>query len=177
MAANASPVYKQQTGATYHAPSVVITAGTFLSGLVHVGRTRYLAGRRGEAAVHGLSASLATAMGIQIKRLKTGTPPRLLKSSLDYSQFEQQPNEKLDFLYEFNHVATQEKIPCFVTQTNERTHEIIRSNLALSALYSGNIKGVGPRYCPSIEDKVGRYPDRTAHHVFIEPEGEFSNEI
>jgi tRNA uridine 5-carboxymethylaminomethyl modification enzyme len=165
------------TGDIYHAPCVVITAGTFLSGLIHVGRTRYLAGRRGEAAVYGLSASLATAMGIQIKRLKTGTPPRLVKSSLDYTQFEQQPNEKLDFLYEFDHVATQEKIPCFVTQTNERTHEIIRSNLALSALYSGNIKGVGPRYCPSIEDKVGRYPDRAAHHVFIEPEGEGVDEI
>jgi tRNA uridine 5-carboxymethylaminomethyl modification enzyme len=165
------------TGTTYHAPCVVITAGTFLSGLVHVGRTRYLAGRRGEAAVYGLSASLATAMGMQIKRLKTGTPPRLVKSSLDYTQFEQQPNEKLEFLYEFAPVATQEKIPCFVTQTNERTHEIIRNNLSLSALYSGNIKGVGPRYCPSIEDKVGRYPDRTAHHVFIEPEGEFVDEI
>lgn len=164
-------------GQIFSTPAVVVTTGTFLKGLVHVGRTRYKAGRRGEEAVYGLSESIAQAMGVALGRLKTGTPPRLLKSSLDYSQFEKQDSQKLDFLYEFDHVEVQEKIPCYVTTTNATTHDIISQNLDQSALYSGNIKGTGPRYCPSIEDKVGRYPDRTGHHVFIEPEGEFIDEI
>jgi tRNA uridine 5-carboxymethylaminomethyl modification enzyme len=158
-------------GREFYASSVVITTGTFLNGLMHIGRTRYKAGRRGEQAVYGLSASLGRAMGVPIARLKTGTPPRLRTSTIDYSQLEQQPNEPLEYLYEFDPVHVTEKIPCYVTMTNEKTHDIIRHNLHLSALYSGNIKGIGPRYCPSIEDKVGRYPDRTSHHVFIEPEG------
>ncbi|MFA6263357.1 MAG: tRNA uridine-5-carboxymethylaminomethyl(34) synthesis enzyme MnmG [Candidatus Babeliales bacterium] len=158
-------------GREFYAPSVVITTGTFLNGLMHIGRTRYKAGRRGEQAVYGLSASLGRAMGVPIARLKTGTPPRLRTSTIDYTQLEKQPNEPLEYLYEFDPVQVTEKIPCYVTMTNEKTHDIIRNNLHLSALYSGNIKGIGPRYCPSIEDKVGRYPDRTSHHIFIEPEG------
>lgn len=165
------------TNSVYHAPCLIITTGTFMNGLVHVGRTRYKAGRRNEEAVYGLSQSIGKAMGIPVGRLKTGTPPRLLKSSIDYSKFETQISEKLDYLYEFDQIQVQEKVPCFTTYTNEKTHEIIRNSLHLSALYSGNIKGIGPRYCPSIEDKVGRYPERTAHHVFIEPEGELSNEV
>jgi tRNA uridine 5-carboxymethylaminomethyl modification enzyme len=164
-------------GTTFYAPSVVITTGTFMNGLVHVGRTRYQAGRRGEAGVYGLSASLGHAMGVSIGRLKTGTPPRLLKSTLNYEKFEAQTCEKLEYLYDFDPVTVTEKIPCFITTTNQETHDIIRKNLDLSALYSKNIKGIGPRYCPSIEDKVGRYPEREAHHVFIEPEGADSDEI
>jgi len=164
-------------GNTYHASSLVITTGTFLKGLVHVGRTRYKAGRRGEEAVYGLSDSIAKTMNVPLGRLKTGTPPRLLKSSLDYSKFEQQACEKLDYLYEFDPVDVQEKIPCFITSTTEVTHSVISKNLHLSAMYSGNIKGTGPRYCPSIEDKVGRYPDRSGHHVFVEPEGMDVDEI
>jgi len=164
-------------GVEFNAPCVVVTTGTFMNGLVHVGRTRYKAGRRGEEAVYGLSQSIGNAMGVAVGRLKTGTPPRLAKSSLDYSKFEKQESEKLDFLYEFDHVTVQEKVPCYVTYTNGKTHEIISKSLHLSALYSGNIKGTGPRYCPSIEDKVGRYPDRPSHHIFVEPEGEFIDEI
>jgi tRNA uridine 5-carboxymethylaminomethyl modification enzyme len=164
-------------GIEYYAPAVIITTGTFMNGLIHVGRTRYKAGRRGEDAVYGLSQSIGNAMGVKVGRLKTGTPPRLLRASLDYSVFDQQEKQELDYLYEFDPVPVHEKIPCYVTVTTEKTHEIIRNNLHLSALYSGNIKGIGPRYCPSIEDKVGRYPDRTAHHVFIEPEGEFSEDV
>jgi len=164
-------------GTMFYAPSIVITTGTFMNGLVHVGRTRYQAGRRGEKAVYGLSASLGAAMGVPIGRLKTGTPPRLLKSSLDYEKFEAQTCEKLEYLYDFDPVVVTEKIPCFITATNQETHDIIRNNLDLSALYSKNIKGIGPRYCPSIEDKVGRHPDRTAHHIFIEPEGADCDEV
>jgi len=164
-------------GLEFYAPCVVVTTGTFMSGLVHVGRTRYRAGRRGEEASYGLSGSIAQAMGVPVGRLKTGTPPRLLRSSIDFSQLEQQENEPLDYLYEFDELEVKETIPCFIAQTNGQTHEVISKNLHLSALYSGNIKGTGPRYCPSIEDKVGRYPDRMSHHVFIEPEGADIDEV
>ncbi len=164
-------------GTVYHAPAVVITTGTFMRGLVHVGRTRYRAGRRGEDAVYGLSDTIAEAMQAPLGRLKTGTPPRLVRESLDFSQFEQQESQPLKFLYEFDELDVEEKMPCYIAYTNEATHKIISDNLHLSALYSGNIKGTGPRYCPSIEDKVGRYPDRPSHHIFIEPEGADSNEI
>ena len=164
-------------GQTLFAPSVVITTGTFMDGLIHIGHTRYQAGRRGEAAVYGLSNSIANAMNVKIGRLKTGTPPRLLKSSLNFDVMEKQECSQLEYLYEFDAIKVVEKTPCFITQTNEITHQIIRDNLHSSAMYSGNIKGLGPRYCPSIEDKIGRFPDRSGHHVFVEPEGEFSGEI
>lgn len=158
-------------GVHYQAPSVVVTTGTFMKGLVHVGRTRYKAGRRGEAASYGLSDSIAGAMGVQLGRLKTGTPPRLRRESIDFSQIHVQDKQDLDYLYDFDPVAVEEKMPCYITATNAETCDIIRENLHLSAMYSGNIVGVGPRYCPSIEDKVGRFPGRTEHHVFVEPEG------
>jgi tRNA uridine 5-carboxymethylaminomethyl modification enzyme len=159
------------SGAIYNALCVIVTVGTFLNGTIHIGRVRYPAGRRDEASVSGLSESLSTAMSVPMMRLKTGTPPRLLSSSLDYSPFVFQPSDELDYLYEFNHQKIQERAACYVAHTNEKTHDIIRNHLHLSALYSGNITGSGPRYCPSIEDKVGRYPERGSHHVFIEPEG------
>jgi tRNA uridine 5-carboxymethylaminomethyl modification enzyme len=164
-------------GTVYTAPAVVVTTGTFMRGLVHVGRTRYKAGRRGEAASYGLSDSIAAAMNVPLGRLKTGTPPRLVRESLDYSKFDKQECQPLSYLYEFGAQQTEEKIPCYIAYTNEKTCKIISDNLHLSALYSGNIKGTGPRYCPSIEDKVGRYPERPSHHIFIEPEGADTNEI
>lgn len=160
-----------KSGNRYHAPTVVVTTGTFMKGVVHIGGTRYKAGRRGEAASYGLSDSIAQAMNVELERLKTGTPPRLLRSSLDYSKIEIQENQKLDYLYEFDEFPVEQKLPCYITQTNEKTCSIIRDNLHMSAMYSGNITGVGPRYCPSIEDKVGRFPNRLNHHIFVEPEG------
>lgn len=164
-------------GSTFYAPSVVITTGTFMSGVVHVGLTRYKAGRRGEDASYGLSESIAQEMNVKVERLKTGTPPRLRASSLNYSKMVRQETPVLDYLFEFDEVIVEEKVPCYITHTTQQTHEIIEKNLHLSAMYSGNIKGVGPRYCPSIEDKIGRFPDRESHHVFIEPEGIDVDEI
>ncbi len=160
-----------QDGTTINAPTVIITTGTFMNGLIHIGNTRFKAGRRGEDAVYGLSDSIADAMGVSFGRLKTGTPPRLLKKSIDFSQLERQICEPLSYLFEYDEKKVIEQEPCYIAQTNAKTHEIIAQNLHRSALYSGNIAGEGPRYCPSIEDKVGRYPDRPEHHIFIEPEG------
>lgn len=165
------------TGQILHAPAIVVTTGTFMKGVVHVGRTRYRAGRRDEEASYGLSESLAHEMGVELGRLKTGTPPRLARSSLDFSKLTKQETPQLDYLFEFDPVQVEEKVACYITQTTPETHKIIRDNLHLSAMYSGNIKGVGPRYCPSIEDKVGRFPDRDGHHVFVEPEGLGFDEI
>jgi tRNA uridine 5-carboxymethylaminomethyl modification enzyme len=164
-------------GFTYLAPTIVITTGTFLNGLVHIGLTSHQAGRREEEASTELSASISRVMNIELGRLKTGTPPRLLRSSLDFSVMTKQETEPLDYLYEYNDLSVTEKVPCYITHTNEKTHEIIRQNLDKSAMYSGNIKGVGPRYCPSIEDKIGRFADRTTHHVFVEPEGGDNSEV
>lgn len=164
-------------GVILYANSVVITTGTFMNGLIHIGNTRYKAGRRGADAVYGLSQSLSDEMGVSLGRLKTGTPPRLLKSSIDYTQLEKQPCEPLSYLFEYQECAVVEKEPCYIAQTNQKTHEIIAKNLHRSALYSGSIVGRGPRYCPSIEDKIGRYPDRPSHHVFIEPEGLGHHEV
>lgn len=178
-----SPTKKRVTGiktldgTIIQARAVIVTCGTFLNGIVHVGLTRYKAGQRGQAAVEGFSQSLGQAMGVQIGRLKTGTPPRLLTSSINFDVLERQPSDNLDYLFTFDHCTVEEKYPCYLAQTNEITHDIIRKNLHLSALYSGNIKGIGPRYCPSIEDKVGRYPDRPLHHVFVEPEGSDNTEV
>jgi tRNA uridine 5-carboxymethylaminomethyl modification enzyme len=110
-------------------------------------------------------------------RLKTGTPPRLLRSSLDFSKMEYQEADNLKQLFEFYPHAVNNSHPCYITHTNQKTHDIIKKNLHLSAMYSGQIKGVGPRYCPSIEDKIGRFPDKTSHHVFVEPEGTETEEI
>lgn len=165
------------SGELLEAPSVVVTTGTFMNGVVHVGRTRYRAGRRDEEASYGLSEAIAREMGVVLGRLKTGTPPRLKRSSLNFDVLLRQDTPKLEYLFEFKPIAVEEKVACFITQTTPYTHEIIRKNLHLSAMYSGNIKGVGPRYCPSIEDKVGRFPDSESHHVFVEPEGFDVDEI
>jgi tRNA uridine 5-carboxymethylaminomethyl modification enzyme len=163
---------RTQDGREFLAPAVVVTAGTFLGGVIHIGKTRYKAGRRGEQAANGLSDSISTVMNIPCQRLKTGTPPRLQTSSIDFSRLEKQPSQKLDYLYEFDPIKVDEKCPCFIAKTNETTHDIIRKNMHLSALYGGNISGIGPRYCPSIEDKVRKFPHQPSHHVFVEPEGD-----
>jgi len=163
-------------GTTITAPSIVITTGTFLHGLIHIGDMTYAAGRRDEEAVTGLSFFLKKS-GLQLGRLKTGTPPRLLKDSLNFEKMEYQDADNLTHLFEFYPHTTTYKTPCYLTHTNQKTHDIIRKNLHRSAMYSGAIRGIGPRYCPSIEDKIGRFSDKTSHHVFVEPEGEFSHEI
>ncbi len=159
------------------ARAVVVTTGTFMNGVVHVGRTRYRAGRRDEEASYGLSESLVREMSVTLGRLKTGTPPRLARSSLNFDKLVKQDTPHLDYLFEFDPMKVEEKVPCYITQTTTETHDIIAQNLHLSAMYSGNIKGVGPRYCPSIEDKIGRFPDREGHHIFVEPEGGDVDEI
>jgi len=167
---------KTRDGAEFTAPVVVLTTGTFLNGKVHIGQVNYAAGRQGEEAVVSLSDTLAR-VGLQLGRLKTGTPPRLLKSSIDFSRLEYQEADNLNYLFEFYPHKAVSTHPCYITHTNEKTHEIIRRNLHLSAMYSGNIKGIGPRYCPSIEDKIGRFADKKSHHIFVEPEGATTQEI
>jgi tRNA uridine 5-carboxymethylaminomethyl modification enzyme len=163
-------------GAQFLAPCVILTTGTFLNGKVHIGTVNYSAGRQGEEAVTNLSLVLNN-LGIRMGRLKTGTPPRLAKSSVDFSRMDKQESDNLNFLFEFYPHKVKGTHPCYITHTNEKTHEIIRKNLHLSAMYSGNIKGIGPRYCPSIEDKIGRFADKTSHHIFVEPEGASTEEL
>lgn len=156
-------------GQQYVAPSVVLTTGTFLNGLIHMGMYNYTAGRRGEGAVTELAAWLH-ATGLEMGRLKTGTPPRLLRTSLNFDKMEAQDTQELHYLYEFNPLKVEQKIPCFITRTNELTHQTIIDNMHLSPILSGLIKGKPPRYCPSIEDKIKRFPDKDGHQVFVEPE-------
>lgn len=163
-------------GATYTAQAVILTTGTFLNGLIHIGDTKFSAGRQDEEAVASLSLFLKSC-NITMGRLKTGTPPRLLKESIDFSKLEHQEPDNLDYLFEFHPHKSNSSHTCYIAHTNQKTHEIIRSNLHRSAMYSGNIKGIGPRYCPSIEDKIARFPDKSSHHVFVEPEGANVNEI
>lgn len=160
----------------FSTPTVILTTGTFLNGLCHIGEKNFSAGRRDEQAVTGLSEFLRST-GLTMGRLKTGTPPRLLKSSLDYSKMEYQEPDSLEYLFEFYPHKSDSTHPCYITHTNETTHEIIRTNLHRSAMYSGNIVGIGPRYCPSIEDKINRFPNKSSHHVFVEPEGADADEV
>ncbi len=163
-------------GTTFTSPNVILTTGTFLNGRVHIGEHNFSAGRRDEEAVINLSLFLQK-LGLQLGRLKTGTPPRLLRSSLDFSKMEYQQADNLDYLFEFQPHKTNSSHACYITHTNAKTHAIIKQNLLRSAMYSGNITGVGPRYCPSIEDKIGRFPDKLSHHVFVEPESASCDEI
>ena len=163
-------------GTLLQAASVIITSGTFLNGKVHIGKTSYDGGRRGEKAVHKLSDFLRE-QGITMGRLKTGTPPRLLHSTIDYSQMEEQEAAPLSYLFEFAPCDAVSSHPCHITYTNEQTHKIIADNLAHSAMYSGNIKGIGPRYCPSIEDKISRFAHKTSHHVFVEPDDAMGQDV
>ncbi len=151
--------------------AAVITPGTFLNGLIHIGPRQLAGGRIGEHAAVALSECLAE-LGLERGRLKTGTPPRLHRDSIDWAALEPQLGDEppQPFSHWTGRLAL-EQVPCHVTRTTERTHEVIRRNLHLSPLYSGAIKGAGPRYCPSLEDKVVKFPERTSHHIFLEPEG------
>lgn len=150
---------------------VVLTTGTFLNGLIHIGDETRPAGRWGDAASLDLAASLKP-LGLPLGRLKTGTPPRLLRQSIDWDGLEKQPGDADPVLFSYLNSSPQApQVSCAITHTNDRTHEVIRQNLERSAMYGGHIEGVGPRYCPSIEDKVVRFSDKTSHQIFLEPEG------
>ena len=167
-----------QLGIAIKAKTVILTVGTFLGGKIHVGNRNYAGGRAGDPPATILAEKLR-ALDLPVGRLKTGTPPRVDARSLDYSQMTLQPgDEPLPvFSYLGNAKMHPQQLPCHITHTTERTHEIIRENLHQSAMYSGNIEGVGPRYCPSIEDKVVRFADKSSHQIFVEPEGLTNNEI
>lgn len=164
-------------GRELRAPRVVLTTGTFLGGLLHYGEDKIAGGRAGERASYGLSEQLK-ALGFRTGRLKTGTPPRLDGSSIDWSRVDEQKGDEPPRPFSFLTPAiTGRQVSCYITRTTEATHQVIADNLARSPLYSGQIVGVGPRYCPSIEDKIKRFPDRGSHHVFLEPEGLDTNEV
>lgn len=158
-------------GIEYKCRAIVLTTGTSLNGRIFVGLKSYPAGRLGEAPALGLSESL-NKYGIITKKLKTGTPPRVDSRTIDYSKMVIQPgDEELTFFSFKPDRPVRKQVPCYLTRTNERTHEIIKANLDKSPMYQGLIKGVGPRYCPSIEDKIVRFSENPSHHIFIEPEG------
>ena len=167
-----------QIGLRFEAPAVVLTAGTFLNGLIHVGMQNYSAGRAGDPPAISLGQRLKE-LALPQGRLKTGTPPRLDARTIDFSVMEEQPGDDPVPVFSFLGQASQHprQLPCWITSTNSRTHDIIRANLDRSPMYSGVIEGVGPRYCPSIEDKIHRFADKDSHHVFLEPEGLDTHEI
>ncbi|HEY2081725.1 MAG TPA: tRNA uridine-5-carboxymethylaminomethyl(34) synthesis enzyme MnmG [Verrucomicrobiae bacterium] len=189
----------------YHGTTIVVTTGTFLRGLMHIGSNQQSGGRAGESAAMSLSGSLKE-LGLELGRLKTGTPPRLLRRSIDFSKTEVQPGDEpvpyftywKDDLFHVEHSGTNPKdighsngkyppgsvldkidgqLPCYITYTTDRTAEIIRANLHKSPMYSGVIEGVGPRYCPSIEDKIVKFPEKERQQIFLEPEGIATDEI
>ena len=167
-----------QLGLRFHAPSVVLTAGTFLSGLIHVGQSSYQAGRAGDPPSISLSRQLRE-LGFPVGRLKTGTPPRLDGRTIDFSVMQVQQGDDPVPVFSFMGVAAQHprQLPCWITETNERTHDIIRAGLDRSPMYTGIIEGVGPRYCPSVEDKITRFAGKNSHQIFLEPEGLTTHEI
>jgi tRNA uridine 5-carboxymethylaminomethyl modification enzyme len=167
-----------QLGLRFHAQAVVLTTGTFLAGLIHIGLRNYQAGRAGDPASITLAAKLRE-MSLPVGRLKTGTPPRLDARSIDFSVLAEQPGDAPEPVFSFMGRRDMHpgQLPCWITHTNEATHEIIRGALDRSPLYTGVIQGVGPRYCPSIEDKIHRFAGKSSHQLFLEPEGLTSNEI
>jgi tRNA uridine 5-carboxymethylaminomethyl modification enzyme len=168
---------KLRDGRKVEAGAVVITTGTFLNGLIHCGEEKYAAGRSGEQPSVMLGEALRR-LGFEIGRLKTGTPPRLDARTLDFSRFEEQAGDPIPTPFSFRTRAiTQPQTACWITYTNAETHRLLRENLHRSPLFSGQIKSLGPRYCPSIEDKVVKFPDKLQHQIFLEPEGLDTNEI
>ena len=151
--------------------TVVLTTGTFLNGLIHIGNKKIPAGRIGEKATYGLSKTFKK-YGFKLGRMKTGTPPRIAKKSINFKKLIKQNSDKKITPFSFmNNSIKVKQVPCFITSTNEKTHKIIEKNIVKSAIYSGQIKSTGPRYCPSIEDKIVRFKDKKQHHIFLEPEG------
>jgi len=169
---------RTQTGVEYAGRCVIVTTGTFLRGLIHIGETQFPAGRAGEFAAEGLSDSLR-ALGFELGRLKTGTTARVDAKTIDFSKCERQDSEPDagPFSFVSGRIERENLLPCYLTWTNDLTRDIITRNLERSAMYGGRIGGVGPRYCPSIEDKIVRFPDRPRHQVFLEQEGWDTDEI
>ncbi|HKF95667.1 MAG TPA: tRNA uridine-5-carboxymethylaminomethyl(34) synthesis enzyme MnmG, partial [Gammaproteobacteria bacterium] len=167
-----------QMGIRFQAPAVVLTVGTFLGGKIHIGESNYTGGRAGDPPANTLASRLRE-LPFKVGRLKTGTPPRIDERSIDYSQLQEQPGDTPTPVFSFmgrieDHPR---QISCHITHTNPRTHEIIRAALHHSPMYSGAIEGVGPRYCPSIEDKIVRFAGKESHQIFIEPEGLATAEV
>jgi len=167
-----------QMGLKFSAKSVVLTVGTFLDGKIHIGLENYSGGRTGDQSSIALSKSLRS-LPFRVNRLKTGTPPRIDARTIDFSVLETQHADNPTPVFSFLGTPEQhpQQVPCHITYTNEKTHEVIRNNLDRSPMYTGIIEGIGPRYCPSIEDKVMRFADKNSHQIFLEPEGLTSNEI
>src|SRR5699024_2098661 len=166
-----------ETNAAYYADSVVITTGTFMRGKVLIGDLEYESGPNNQRVSIKLSENLEE-LGFDLTRYKTGTPPRVNSKTIDYSKAEIQPGDEKPqgFSYETTEFIT-DQIPCWLTHTNQSTHDVINENLTKSAMYSGMIKGTGPRYCPSIEDKIVRFNDKSRHQIFLEPEGRKTEEV
>ncbi|MEO7935439.1 MAG: tRNA uridine-5-carboxymethylaminomethyl(34) synthesis enzyme MnmG, partial [Dokdonella sp.] len=167
-----------QMGLRFHAPTVVLTAGTFLAGKIHIGMSNHAGGRAGDAPAQRLAERMRE-LPIAVDRLKTGTPPRIDGRSINFAGLEEQPGDNPAPVFSFMGSRDEHprQVSCWITHTSERTHEIIRGGLDRSPLYTGEIEGVGPRYCPSIEDKVVRFADKSSHQIFIEPEGLDTYEI
>ena len=167
-----------QMGLKFRAKAVVLTVGTFLDGKIHIGLDNYSGGRAGDPPSIPLARRLRE-LPLRVNRLKTGTPPRIDARTIDFSELAQQHGDNPMPVFSFMGSAAQHpaQVPCYITHTNEKTHDVIRNNLDRSPMYAGIIEGIGPRYCPSIEDKVMRFADRNAHQIFLEPEGLTSNEI
>lgn len=167
-----------QMGLKFRATTVVLTVGTFLAGQIHIGLNNYQGGRAGDPASTNLAKRMRD-LPFRMDRLKTGTPPRLDARTLDFSQMIEQPGDSPRPVFSFMGSLADhpQQIPCFITHTNEKTHEIIRQGLDRSPMYTGVIEGIGPRYCPSIEDKISRFADKDSHQIFVEPEGLTTHEI
>src|SRR5690606_22265097 len=167
-----------QMGLEFYAPRVVLTVGTFLGGRIHIGLSNYQGGRAGDPPANALAERLR-ALPFRVDRLKTGTPPRIDGRTLDYSKFEEQPGD--DPVPVFSFIGSRDEHPrqvhCHIARTTAATHEIIRGGLDRSPMYAGVIEGIGPRYCPSIEDKIVRFADKDSHQIFVEPEGLDTHEI
>jgi tRNA uridine 5-carboxymethylaminomethyl modification enzyme len=168
---------KNKSGLIFYAESVIITSGTYLEGKIIIGDVQYSGGPNGQLAARGLSEHLRR-LGIEMVRFKTGTPPRVDRKTVDFSRMIVQPGDTAPRQFSFTAPpAAVEQVPCWLTYTNEKTHEVIRDNLHRAPLYTGEIKGVGPRYCPSIEDKIVRFAEKASHQIFLEPEGRNTDEM
>ncbi|MCF7502094.1 MULTISPECIES: tRNA uridine-5-carboxymethylaminomethyl(34) synthesis enzyme MnmG [unclassified Pseudoalteromonas] len=167
-----------QMGLRFSAPSVVLTVGTFLGGQIHIGLENYKGGRAGDPPSIALAQRLRE-LPFRVDRLKTGTPPRIDARTVDFSKMQEQPGDTPTPVFSFMGKQSDhpQQIPCYITYTNEKTHDVIRNNLHRSPMYSGVIEGIGPRYCPSIEDKIVRFADKDKHQIFVEPEGLTSYEL
>lgn len=164
-------------GIEFHAKAVVLTNGTFLNGIIHIGEKQLSGGRAGEKASAGITEQLIQ-LGFESGRMKTGTPPRIDGRSLNYSVMEEQPGDENPDKFSYTDIpAVENQIPCHITYTNEKVHEVLKTGFDKSPMFNGRIQGLGPRYCPSIEDKINRFADKTEHQLFVEPEGRTTVEI